>query len=93
VHLGNEQFASFIAAKSAAAVHFDAEWKSSYRAITRRQMQEAEASFVGTDPRDDKTGEVTAFSPKYKEPKPRRSRNLAQLSNLAYSLLFRYGLS
>jgi thioredoxin-like negative regulator of GroEL len=44
VHLGNEQFASFIAAKSAAAVHFDAEWNISYRAVTRRQMQEAEAS-------------------------------------------------
>jgi thioredoxin 1 len=44
VPLDSQQFESFIAAKSAAAVHFDAEWNSSYRAVTRRQMQEAEAS-------------------------------------------------
>lgn len=43
VLLDSQQFESFIAAKSAAAVHFDAEWDSSYRAVTRRQMQVAEA--------------------------------------------------
>jgi thioredoxin-like negative regulator of GroEL len=41
---GNPRFESFIAAKSAAAVHFDAGWNSSYRALTRQRMQEAEAS-------------------------------------------------
>jgi thioredoxin-like negative regulator of GroEL len=36
------KFGSFVRAKSAAAVHFDAEWDAANRAITRRQMQEAE---------------------------------------------------
>ena len=44
VPLDSQQFESFIAAKSAAAVHFDAEWNSSYRAVTRLQMQKAETS-------------------------------------------------
>lgn len=44
VPLDRHQFESFIAAKLAAAVHFDAEWNSSCRTVTRRQMQEAEAS-------------------------------------------------
>ena len=42
--ISSQEFGSFIAAKSAAAVHFDAEWNSSNRAVTRRQMAEAEAS-------------------------------------------------
>jgi thioredoxin 1 len=43
VALDSQQFESFIAAKSAAAVHFDAEWNTT-RAVTRRQMREAEES-------------------------------------------------
>jgi hypothetical protein len=39
----SEQFGAFIAAKSAVAVHFDAEWISANRAITRRQMGEAKS--------------------------------------------------
>jgi hypothetical protein len=42
--LNSQQFESFFVAKRAAAVHFDAEWNGSYRAATRRQMREAEAS-------------------------------------------------
>jgi thioredoxin-like negative regulator of GroEL len=42
--LNSQQFESFIAAKRVAAVHFDAEWNESYRAVARRQMREAEAS-------------------------------------------------
>src|ERR1700720_4700346 len=42
--LNSQQFESFIVAKRAAAVHFDAEWNGSYRAFMRRQMREAEAS-------------------------------------------------
>ena len=33
---------SFVAAKPAAAVHFDAEWDKKYRTILRRKMEEAE---------------------------------------------------
>ena len=46
VPLDSQRFESFIAAKSAAAVHFDAEWNSSYRAVTRRQMRETELIFL-----------------------------------------------
>jgi thioredoxin-like negative regulator of GroEL len=33
---------TFIAAKPAAAIHFDAEWDTNYRTIVRRKMEEAE---------------------------------------------------
>jgi thioredoxin-like negative regulator of GroEL len=33
---------AFIAAKPAAAIHFDAEWDTNYRTIVRRKMEEAE---------------------------------------------------
>jgi thioredoxin-like negative regulator of GroEL len=42
--LNSQKFESFIAAKSVAATHFDAEWNSSSRAVMRGKMREAEAS-------------------------------------------------
>jgi thioredoxin-like negative regulator of GroEL len=38
------KFGSFVAAKSAAVVHFDAEWDAANRTITRQQIRDAEAS-------------------------------------------------
>lgn len=40
--LTNIDFQSFVEAKQAAAVHFDAEWDFAYRPILQRQMLEAE---------------------------------------------------
>jgi thioredoxin-like negative regulator of GroEL len=42
--LSSEQFKSFVEAKDAAVVHFDAEWDGQYRAVMRRQMRDAERS-------------------------------------------------
>jgi thioredoxin-like negative regulator of GroEL len=33
---------SFVAAKQAAAIHFDAEWDRNHRTVVRRKMEEAE---------------------------------------------------
>jgi len=40
--LTSTDIASFVAAKSVAAIHFDAEWDVSYRPIVRAKMLEAE---------------------------------------------------
>jgi hypothetical protein len=40
--LTSTEFASFIAAKPAAAIHFDAEWDIAYRPIVRKRMLDAE---------------------------------------------------
>jgi thioredoxin-like negative regulator of GroEL len=40
--LKSAEFESFIAAKSAAAIHFDAEWDVAYRPLLRRRMLDAE---------------------------------------------------
>jgi thioredoxin-like negative regulator of GroEL len=44
----SQHFPSFINAKRAAAVHFDAEWNESYRTLLRRRMRDAESS-LGTE--------------------------------------------
>ena len=40
--LTETEIEAFIAAKPAAAIHFDAEWDTNYRTIIRRKMEEAE---------------------------------------------------
>ena len=40
--LASEEFPDFVAAKPAAAIHFDAEWDAHLRDLTRRMMLEAE---------------------------------------------------
>jgi len=40
--LTSTDFQSFVEAKQAAAVHFDAEWDFAYRPVLRRRMREAE---------------------------------------------------
>ena len=40
--LTSAEFQSFIEAKSAAAIHFDAEWDVAYRPLLRQEMLEAE---------------------------------------------------
>ena len=42
--IGNE-VPAFVAAKAAAALHFDAEWDTHHREATRKSMREAETAF------------------------------------------------
>src|SRR3712207_276852 len=44
--LTSEQVPAFVAAKPAAALHFDAEWDARYRDQVRRSMLEAEAALA-----------------------------------------------
>jgi thioredoxin family protein len=44
--LSSEEFKSFVEAKPAAAVHFDAEWDSRYRPVAHRRMLDAEEALA-----------------------------------------------
>jgi thioredoxin-like negative regulator of GroEL len=44
--LTSTDFKSFVEAKLAAAIHFDAEWDVAYRPITRQRMLEAEEALA-----------------------------------------------
>jgi thioredoxin-like negative regulator of GroEL len=44
--LSSEEFKSFVEAKPAAAVHFDAEWDSRYRPVVHRRMLDAEEALA-----------------------------------------------
>lgn len=44
--LTSTDFQAFVAAKPAAAIHFDAEWDVSYRAVLRERMLEAEEALA-----------------------------------------------